>query len=152
MLTTDYDLKQSELQQIANADAMVGLFTALGYDTSQRIVQTPEAMGFPEGLAREVIRMERVASHDDNALQVYLVELKHLTVALTQAIARVLKSRAGLFLFALTTRDYEEIDFVLFENIAPEHKGNKLSSPQVVILPRILRGLIIPKGINFGTP
>ena len=138
MLTTDYDLKQSELQQIANADAMVGLFTALGYDTSQRIVQTPEAMGFPEGLAREVIRMERVASHDDNALQVYLVELKHLTVALTQAIARVLKSRAGLFLFALTTRDYEEIDFVLFENIAPEHKGNKLSSPQVVIRPRIL--------------
>ena len=86
MLATDYDLKQSELQQIANADALVGLFTALGYNTSQRIVQTPEAMGFPEGLAREVVRMERVSSHDDNVLQVYLVELKHLTVALTQAL------------------------------------------------------------------
>jgi hypothetical protein len=139
MLTTDYDLKQSELQQIASADAVVGLFTALGYDTSQRIVQVPAAMGFPEPLAREVVHMERIATHDDNALQVYLVELKHVTVALTQAIARVLKSRAGLFLFALTTRDYEDIDFVLFESLVPEHsKGSKLSSPQVVIRPRIL--------------
>lgn len=139
MLTTDCDLKQSELQQIASADAMAGLFTALGYDTSQRVVQVPDAMGFPEALAREVVHMERIATHDEHALQVYLVELKHVTVALTQAIARVLKSRAGLFLFALTTRDYEDIDFVLFESLVPEHsKGNKLSSPQVVIRPRIL--------------
>ena len=139
MLTTDHDLRASEIQQLASADAMAGLFTALGYDTSQRIVQVPDAMGFPEALAREVVHMERMASHDDNALQVYLVELKHVTVALTQMIARVLKNRAGSFLFALTTRDYEDIDFVLFESLVPEHsKGNKFSSPQVVIRPRIL--------------
>jgi hypothetical protein len=54
MLNTDYDLKSSELQQISNANALAGMFAALGYDVDTRLTQTPEALGFPESLAREV--------------------------------------------------------------------------------------------------
>jgi hypothetical protein len=115
MLTTDYDLKSSEIQQISNANALAGMFAALGYDVNTRLMQTPEAMGFPESLVREVKRIERIADHEQGALQVYLVEMKHVTVKLTQDLARVFKSRAGLFLLVLTTTDYEQLAFVLLE-------------------------------------
>ena len=59
MLSSDYDLKKSDIQQLSGADAVTGLFTALGYDTGLRISQTTTAMGFPEALAREVTCIER---------------------------------------------------------------------------------------------
>jgi len=140
MLPQDYDLKTSEIQQIAGEDAVAGLFTALGYDTAHCLKQTPEAMGFPEALAREVNLIERIADHEQGALQVYLVEMKHVTVVLTQALARVFKNRAGLYLLILTTPDYERMDFVLLDPLPPE-SGKSVSgigSAQAVLRPRIL--------------
>lgn len=43
MLTADYDLKASDLQQISNADALAGMFVALGYDVTAHLTQTPDA-------------------------------------------------------------------------------------------------------------
>ncbi|MCU0486207.1 MAG: Eco57I restriction-modification methylase domain-containing protein [Anaerolineales bacterium] len=139
MLSSDYDLKASAIQQLANADAVAGMFTALGYATERRIPQTPAALGFPENLAREVLRIERIADQEDGALQVYLVELKRVTVALTQALARALKGRVGLFLLVLTTRDYQRLDFVLLEPITPhETAPGELREQAPVLRPRIL--------------
>ncbi len=138
MLTTDYDLKSSEIQQISNANALAGMFAALGYDVDTRLTQTPEAMGFPESLAREVKRIERIADHEQGALQVYLVEMKHVTVKLTQDLARVFKSRAGLFLLVLTTTDYEQLDFVLLEQVLPTGNQSGIGTSQASLRPRIL--------------
>lgn len=138
MLTTDYDLKASDIQQISNADALAGMFAALGYDVTARLTQTPAAMGFPEALAREVRRIERIADHEQGALQVYLIELKHVTVKLTQDLARVFKNRAGLFLLVLTTPDYERLDFVLLEPLAPLGAQTGIGAPQATLRPRIL--------------
>lgn len=115
MLVSDYDLTASEIQHVANANAVVGLFTLLGYATENRILQTPAALGFAEGLAREVIHIERIADNDEGELQVYLIEMKRVTVALTQALARAFKNRSGQFLLVLTTSDYLQLDFVLLE-------------------------------------
>lgn len=139
MLTHDYDLKISEIQQLSSANALTGMFTALGYETGTRLTQTPEALGFPESLTREVLRMERLADQEAGALQVYLLEMKHVTVALTQALARAFKNRAGLFLLVLTTQDYERLDFVLMEPVAPEAQGGSgIGAPQATLRPRIL--------------
>lgn len=139
MLNTDYDLKSSEIQQISNANALASMFAALGYEVETRLMQTPEAMGFPEALAREVKRIERIADHEQGALQVYLVEMKHVTVKLTQDLARVFKSRAGLFLLVLTTTDYEQLDFVLLEQVVPTgSQGSGIGTPQASLRPRIL--------------
>jgi hypothetical protein len=140
MLSQDYDLKTSEIQQIAGEDGVAGLFTALGYDTAHCLKQTPEAMGFPEALAREVRLIDRIADHEQGALQVYLVEMKHVTVALTQALTRVFKNRAGLYLLILTTPDYERLDFVLLDPLPPEggKPGSGIGSVQPVLHPRIL--------------
>lgn len=138
MLNTDYDLKSSEIQQISNANALAGMFAALGYDVDTRLTQTPDAMGFPEALAREVKRIERIADHEQGALQVYLIEMKHVTVKLTQDLARVFKSRAGLFLLVLTTTDYEQLDFVLLEQVVPMGSQSGIGTPQASLRPRIL--------------
>jgi hypothetical protein len=59
MLNTDCDLKPSDIQQISNANALTGMFAVLGYDLDTRLTQTPEAMGFPESLVREVKQIEQ---------------------------------------------------------------------------------------------
>jgi len=141
MLSNDYDLTSSDIQQLSSADAVAGLFTTLGYDTAQRIPQTAVAMGLPESLAREVTRIERIADEEQGALQVYLVELKHVAVVHIQTLARFFKSRAGLFLLVLTTPDYERLDFVLFEPTAPDVQGRPaggFAAAQIVLRPRIL--------------
>ena len=47
-----------------------------------------------EGLIREINHIERIAEEEAGRL-VYLVELKHITVAITQALAHALRNRAG---------------------------------------------------------
>src|SRR5271157_382781 len=137
MLSNDYDLKPSGIQQISSTDAVVGLFTALGYNTSARQVMTSEALGFAESLTREVVHVERVADQEGE-LQVFFVELKHLTVALTNLLARAFKNRAGLFLLVLTA-DYVRLDFVMLETEAPgAGKKSAVRGPQVIVRPRTL--------------
>jgi hypothetical protein len=111
MLEQDFNLQISEIQQLSNADAIVVLFASLGYNTLVRLKQTAEAMAL-DSLSREIKRIERIADQEQGYLQVYLIELKHITVANTQKLAQAFKRRAGIFLLVLTT-DYDRLDFVL---------------------------------------
>ena len=62
-----------------------------------------------------------------------------MTVALTQSLARVFKGRVGLFLLVLTTSDYQRLDFVLLEQLAPtETDQGGFREPQTILHPRIL--------------
>jgi TaqI-like C-terminal specificity domain len=137
MLPHDFDLQSSQIQTLSTRDAIVAFFATLGYDTDARLTQTPSAMGFPEALAHEITHIERIADHDAGALQVYLLKMKHVTVALTQALARALRTRAGSFLLVLTA-DYERIDFVLLELTPPKAAASGLSGPQASLRPRVL--------------
>src|SRR5512139_3819386 len=112
MLPHDFDLTAAHLQALSSREAIVALFAQLGYNTEARLKQTSAALGFSDVLAHEVTHVERIADHEHGELQVYLLEMKHVTVALTQALARSLRNRAGNFLLVLTA-DYERIDFVL---------------------------------------
>ncbi len=119
-LPHDFDLQLAHLQALSGRDAVAALFALLGYNTEARLTQTTEAMGLTaEGLRREVRHVERLADQEDGALQVYLCELRAVTVANTQLIARAARQRAGNFLWVLTS-DYERLDFVLFEPQLPE--------------------------------
>jgi len=71
----DVELETKDLQGLSSADAVVGLFTKLGDDTSVRTSQTAGNLGIPEAVTRPVKRIELVADHQ-KPLQVYLFELK----------------------------------------------------------------------------
>jgi hypothetical protein len=137
MLLHDFDLKTPDLQTLSNRDAVVAFFAQLGYNTEARLPMTPAALGFPDTLAHEVTHAERVADHEEGELQVYLLEMKRVTVALTQGLARALRNRAGNFLLVLTA-DYERIDFVLMDLVRPEAEVVGLGMRQAYLRPRVL--------------
>ena len=136
----DKNLTASDVQTLASRDAVVAFFATLGYNTDSRQPQSAAAMGVAaESLKRQIEHVERIAVHSDGAepLDVYLVELKSVTVAATKGLARVLKNLAGNYLLVLTD-DYQHLDFVLLERILPEGKSTAFAQREVSIRPRIL--------------
>jgi hypothetical protein len=134
----DADLSDRDIQALSSADAVTAFFARLGYDTSARTVQTPGNLGIAtEGTLAPIRRIELIA--DREALfQVYLFELKSVTVSHTRALARAFRNRAGNFLLVLTS-DYERLDFVVLERfLPPAAPGSSIGERQVGIRPRAL--------------
>ncbi len=128
-------------------DALAAFFAKLGYDTNDRLVQNVAAMGFTsDNLKSAITHIERLASQDARLFEVYLFELKSVTVANTQGIVRAFRNRPGDYLLILTD-DYQRLDFVLVERYTAEISRSQpqetfsmnLSVPkQVGIRPRVL--------------
>src|SRR6266581_5912599 len=148
MLREDYDLTREDIQLLSNRDALTAFFAKLGYDTNARLVQNAAAMGFSSDNLRPVItHIERLASQDARMFEVYLFELKAVTVTNTQAIVRGFRNRPGDYLLVLTD-NYERLDFVLVERYSAGSTrtqaitnsiGPLTSAPkQVGVRPRVL--------------
>jgi hypothetical protein len=117
---------------------VAALFAALGYQTDARLTQSPANLGITaDWLVRQITHVERVADQEA-LLQVYLIELSSVTLAATRGLASALRNRAGNYLLVLT-HDYERIDFVLLEKVAPRAEpGQTIAQKQVAVRPRIL--------------
>ncbi len=86
----DLELKVQDVQGIGNADAVAMFFTRLGYNTATRTPQTATNIGLPEATSKSLRRIELI-SDDDRLLQVYLFELKSVTLADIRALARAFR-------------------------------------------------------------
>src|SRR5579859_3488424 len=147
MLTEDYELSREDIQLLSSRDALAAFFAKLGYDTNDRLVQNITAMGFTsDNLKSAITHIERLASQDARMFEVYLFELKSVTVANTQGIVRAFRNRPGDYMLLLTD-DFQRLDFVLVERYTSEF--TKTQSPasfslappvskQVGIRPRVL--------------
>ena len=77
-------------------------FAKLGYDTNERLVQNVAAMDFTsDSLKSAITHIERLASQDGRMFEVYLFELKSVTIASTQGIVRTFRNRPGDYLLVL---------------------------------------------------
>lgn len=133
----DKDLRPEHIQSISNATEVAGFFSYLGYNTSERITQSPANLGITnETLLKEIKKVELIANQE-NLLQVYLFELSSVTIANTQAFVRVFRNRVGNYLMVLTS-DFNRIDFVLIERVLPDDKTEGIGIKQASIRPRIL--------------
>src|SRR5207249_6182748 len=117
----DVELSPQDIQSINSADALVSLFAKLAYDTGSRTAQTAANLSIPEAAARPIKRIDLIADHQ-KLLQVYLFELKTVTVAEITALARVFRNPARQFLLALTA-DYEYIEFVSLDRQFSDQKN-----------------------------
>jgi len=145
MLNQDYELSNADVQLLASRDALAAFFARLGYNTNHRLVQNIAAMGITtDSLKSSITHIERLVS-EDKLFEVYLFELKSVTVAATQSIVRTFRNRPGDYLLVLTD-NYERLDFVLVERYtADSSKASdtpSLTGPQtpkqVGVRPRIL--------------
>ncbi len=134
----DLDLAARDISALSSAEALVALLARMGYDTNARIVQTPGNLGIgAEGTLGPIKRIELLADCE-GLFQVYLFELKTVTVAHTRALARAFRNRAGNFLLVLTS-DWERLDFVLLERfLPPSPEDGTIGDKQVGIRPRVL--------------
>lgn len=130
----DVELDARAVQALNNADAVAGFFTQLGYNTSARTPQTAANLGISEALSRPIKRIELLADHD-RLLQVYLFEVRSVTVAHIRGLASHFRNFAGSYLLVLTS-DYEQLDFVLLQRNVPQPEANQLAVPQATVTPR----------------
>src|SRR5712692_7513055 len=144
VIKEDYELSREDIQLLSSRDALAAFFAKLGYDTNDRLVQNVAAMGFnSDNLKSAIIHIERLASQDARMFEVYLFELKSVTIANTQGIVRAFRNRPGDYLLVLTD-DYQRLDFVLVERYSAELPksqetfGLPPASRQVGVRPRIL--------------
>lgn len=147
MLKEDYELSREDIQLLSSRDALAAFFAQLGYDTNDRLIQNVAAMGFTsDNLKSAITHIERLASQDARMFEVYLFELKSVTVAHTQAIVRTFRNRPGDYLLVLTD-DYQRLDFVLVERYTSELPRPPSQEPfslapsaprQVGVRPRVL--------------
>jgi hypothetical protein len=143
VLNDDIELSREDIQLLSSRDALAAFFARLGYDTNDRLTQNVAAMGFSsDNLKAAITHIERLASQDGRLFEVYLIELKSVTVANTQGIVRAFRNRPGDYLFVLTD-DYERLDFVLLERYTSTQSQDTSSltptlPKQVGVRPRVL--------------
>src|SRR6266566_2154733 len=143
MLKEDYELSREDIQLLSSRDALAAFFAKLGYDTNDRLVQNVAAMGFTsDNLKAAITHIERLASQDARLFEVYLFELKYVTIANTQGIVRAFRNRPGDYLLILTD-DYQRLDFVLVERYTSSQSQETSSLTQSVpkqvgVRPRVL--------------
>src|SRR6266852_726836 len=126
MLKEDRALSREDIQLLSSRDALAAFFAKLGYDTNERLVQSVAAMGFTSDTLKSAItHIERLASQDARMFEVYLFELKSVTIANTQGIVRAFCNRPGDYLLVLTD-DYQRLDFVLVERYTSEFTKTQL--------------------------
>ncbi len=147
VLNDDYELSRLDILELSSRDALAAFFAKLGYATNDRLVQRASAMGFSsDALKAAITHIERIASQEGGLLEVYLVELRSVTVATTRALVNAFRNLSVLFPLLVLTDDYQRLDFVLVEryssplNVTPENAppGLPAAAPQVGVRPRIL--------------
>ena len=84
----DKELTRQQIQNLNNAEGVTAFFAYLGYDTNNRVPQTPANLGITaETIQRQIKRIERIADQQ-GLLSVYLVEMTSVSVAGIQGILR----------------------------------------------------------------
>jgi hypothetical protein len=133
----DINLGYADIQALSDADSIAVFFERLGYNTSVRRIQTPANLGLATESTLKAIKRVELLADQEGLLQVYLFEVRSVTVALTRAIANAFRLLAGNYLLILTS-DYAQLDFVLLEREHPAGPAAGIGAPQVKVRPRVL--------------
>lgn len=133
----DKPLNPHDILQLSDSHAIAGFFAELGYNTNARVEQKPENLGITaESTLRHIRKIELVADQD-GFFQVYLFELRSVTITQTRELTRAFRNTAGNFLLVLTS-DYSSFDFVLVDKETAEEKSGRsqIGQRQIRIQPR----------------
>lgn len=133
----DIDIDRRAIQQLSGTDEIAAFFARLGYSTDARIEQTADNLGITAEGAKRPIKHIWLIADEEVLLQVYLFELKSVTMTNIRELARAFRNKAGNYLFVLTS-EYDRLDFVLIERIAPIGASDRIATKQSGVRPRVL--------------
>ncbi|ABX05178.1 hypothetical protein Haur_2540 [Herpetosiphon aurantiacus DSM 785] len=113
--SNDIQLNKGDIRQLQNADALAGFLARLQYAIDVRTtIDSYAQVGLDSAYLRQEIKHLELLATDphDQEIKIYLLEVRSLTAALRNAIARAFRDRPELALVILT-KDYESFEFVI---------------------------------------
>jgi len=131
-------LTAADIGQIEDAEKLIAFVGGLDYDVADSPRLDHAALGLDSEDLRQQIRSVRRVGVDpvDGEVVVYLFELRSVTIALTQVIARRFRGRPESALLVLT-KDFEALDFVLVDReIVPGTAWAGAPRPRTLTVPR----------------
>lgn len=120
--TTDLDLTAKEVGELASADAVTAFLTRLGYDTSDRKLLSPEAVGLAGDSAGAIKKIELLSEDAEQFLRVVFAQPKSLTAKVRNDLVRVL-GKSNLDHLLVLASDFDTLEFVFLDKRKREQKG-----------------------------
>jgi hypothetical protein len=92
------DIARADVQLLANREQVVQFFYTLGFDGTSRTTLTAGSLDIKGDLRDEIVAIERVGMLTDETwtLEVYLFEVRSITKAVRDGLARAFRNRTHL--------------------------------------------------------
>lgn len=120
--TTDLDVTTREVVELASADAITAFLARLGYDTGDRALLSPEAVGLAGESASAIKRIELLSKDPEDFLRVVFAQPRSLTAKVRNDLVRVL-GRSNLDHLLVLASDFDTLEFVFLDKRRREQKG-----------------------------
>jgi hypothetical protein len=134
--TTDLDLTPKEVVGLASPDAIASFLAWLGYDTDDRAVLSPEAVGLSGESASAIKRIELLSEDPEQFLRVVFAQPKSLTAKVRNDLVRVL-GRSTLDHLIVLASDFDALEFVFLDKRKREQKG-PAASERIQVVPKTI--------------
>lgn len=120
--TTDLDLTAKEVTELASPDALTAFLAKLGYDTGDRALLSPEAVGLSGDSASAIKKIELLSEDVEHFLRVVFAQPKSLTAKVRNDLVRVL-GKSNLDHMLVLASDFDTLEFVFLDKRKREQRG-----------------------------
>jgi hypothetical protein len=134
--TTDLDLTAKEITELASPDAIAAFLAKLGYDTSDRALLSPGALGLSGDSASAVKKIELLSEDPEQFLRVVFAQPKSLTAKVRTDLVRVL-GKSNLDHMLVLASDFDTLEFVFLDKRKREQKG-PVASERIQVVPKTI--------------
>src|SRR5271167_3485885 len=110
------------MAELASPDAITAFLTKLGYDTADRALLSPEAVGLAGESASGIKRIELLSEDPEQFLRVVFAQPKSLTAKVRNDLVRVL-GKSNLDHLLILASDFDTLEFVFLDKRKREQKG-----------------------------
>jgi hypothetical protein len=133
---TDLDVTPKEIIGLASPDALTAFLAKLGYDTADRTLLSPEAVGLSGDSANAIKRIELLSEDPEQFLRVVFAQPKSLTAKVRNDLVRIL-GRSTLDHLLILASDFDTLEFVFLDKRKREQKG-PVASERIQVVPKMI--------------
>jgi hypothetical protein len=134
---TDRDVTAREVGELASSDALTAFLANLGYDTGERKLLSPEAVGLSGESASAIKKIELLSEDAEGFFRVVFAQPKSLTAKVRNDLVRVLGKSTLDHLLVLAS-DFDTLEFVLLDKQRREQKGPG-GNERIQVVPKVFK-------------